>query len=81
MTDINQLAIDAGAARFYPETQAVKDYAYLVGQGFLERYAELAIQAEREACAKYIESCSLPDSYSEPCLAEFAKEIRAGEHR
>jgi hypothetical protein len=55
MTNIIQLAIDAGAARFYPETQAVKDYAYLVGQGFLERFAELAIQAEREACAKVCE--------------------------
>ena len=36
--------------------------------------------AEREACAKFIENCSLPDSYSEPCLVEFAKDIRAGEH-
>jgi hypothetical protein len=46
----------------------------------LVRFANAVAQHEREACAKFIENCSLPDSYSEPCLVEFAKDIRAGEH-
>ena len=29
-----------------------------------------------EKCANYIESQSLPDAYSEPCLEDFGKEIR-----
>lgn len=32
------LALRCGAARFYPEAQAERDDAYLVGQQFLERY-------------------------------------------
>jgi hypothetical protein len=32
---------------------------------------------EREACAKYVEQCSLPDSYSEACLLDIANELRA----
>jgi hypothetical protein len=32
---------------------------------------------EREACAKYVEQCSLPDSYSEACLPDIANELRA----
>lgn len=46
----------------------------------LKAFAKLVAKHEREACAKFIENCSLPDSYSEPCLVEFAKDIRAGEH-
>lgn len=38
---IHALALQAGAARFYPEQQAVKQELYLVGQGFLEKFAEL----------------------------------------
>lgn len=34
---------------------------------------------ERERVAQYIENQSLPDCYSEPCLAEFAEDIRAME--
>ena len=36
-------------------------------------------RAERERVAQYIENQSLPNCYSEPCLAEFAEEIRAME--
>ena len=35
------------------------------------------MKAEREACAKYVEQCSLPDSYSEACLPDIANELRA----
>lgn len=38
---IHTLALQAGAARFYPEQQATKQELYLVGQGFLEKFAEL----------------------------------------
>ena len=38
---IHALAMQAGAARFYPEQQAVKQELYLVSQGFLEKFAEL----------------------------------------
>lgn len=34
-------------------------------------------EREREACAKIVEESSLPDSYSEPCLALIADDIRA----
>ena len=47
----------------------------------LERFFRLAYEAgaaaEREACAKYVEQCSLPDSYSEACLPDIANELRA----
>jgi hypothetical protein len=36
-----------------------------------------AIETEREACAKYVEQCYLPDAYSQDCLPEIADEIRA----
>ena len=38
---IHSLALEAGAARFYPDQQQVKQELYLVSQGFLERFAEL----------------------------------------
>lgn len=42
-----------------------------------ERHAALwAAKWMAERCANYIEHESLPDAYSEPCLEEFAKEIR-----
>jgi hypothetical protein len=33
--------------------------------------------AEREACAQYVEQCTLPDLYSQDCLPDIANEIRA----
>lgn len=52
-----------------------------VPQEKLERFFRLAYEcgaaAEREACAKYVEQCSLPDSYSEACLLDIANELRA----
>ena len=41
------------------------------------RFAAIVAAAEREACAKYVEQCSLPDSYSEACLPDIANELRA----
>ena len=38
---VHTLALQAGAARFYPEQQATKQELYLVSQGFLEKFAEL----------------------------------------
>jgi hypothetical protein len=34
-----------------------------------------------EACANFISDQCLPDTYSEPCLKEFSKDIRSGEWR
>jgi hypothetical protein len=44
---------------------------------FLEAFAKLVAEKEREACAKYVEECSLPDAYSQECLPDIANEIRA----
>ncbi len=38
---------------------------------------KVEVLMEREACAKYVEQCSLPDSYSEACLPDIANELRA----
>jgi hypothetical protein len=38
---------------------------------------KIEMLTEREACAKYVEQCSLPDSYSEACLPDIANELRA----
>ena len=52
---IHKLALQAGAARFYPEQQAVKQELYLVSQGFLEKFAELVEKhkLEQEPDQKY----------------------------
>lgn len=41
MTDdeITRVAADSGAARFYPPAQLVREDNYLVGMGFLRRFA------------------------------------------
>ena len=44
---------------------------------FIERFAKLVAQHEREACAKIVEESSLPDTYSQECLPEIANDIRA----
>lgn len=49
---ITELAKQAGAARFYPERQAVTPDAYLVGQDFLQRFAELWRNEVLEEAAK-----------------------------
>jgi hypothetical protein len=43
----------------------------------IEAFAKLVAEKEREACAKYVEECSLPDAYSQECLPDIANEIRA----
>ena len=49
--DIVRMAHEAGAAEFYPRTQSVREQNYIVGQGFLERFAALVAAAEHEACS------------------------------
>lgn len=39
-------------------------------------FADLVAAAEREACAQYVEQCTLPDLYSQDCLPDIANEIR-----
>ena len=52
MTDrITELALQAGAARFYPDRQAVTPDSYLVGQEFLQRFAELVRNEALEKAA------------------------------
>ena len=52
---IHKLALEAGAARFYPEQQSVKQELYLVSQGFLEKFTELVEKhkLEQELNQKY----------------------------
>lgn len=57
-----------------------KGYATGHGDSIGDLLEELEWQireSEREACAKIVEESSLPDSYSEPCLALIADDIRA----
>jgi hypothetical protein len=56
---------------YHPDFHTVSD------ERFYAIAFEAGRQAEREECAKYIENQSLPDAYSEPCLAWFAEDIRA----
>ena len=42
-----------------------------------QRFEDEIRADEREACAKFVEESSLPDSYSEACLPEIAADIRA----
>lgn len=55
---------------------------FLLESGFMchqevKDFAKLVAEKEREACAKYVEECSLPDAYSQECLPDIANEIRA----
>ena len=54
---IHSLALQAGAARFYPEQQAAKQEISLVSQGFLEKFAELVEKhkLEQELDQKYLQ--------------------------
>lgn len=56
----------------------MRSMGYATGHGDTveDLLGELRTQ-EREACAKYVEQCSLPDSYSEACLPDIANELRA----
>lgn len=47
---VKQLALKAGAARFYPDKQKTVDDCYIVSRGFLERFAEEIRQATLEDC-------------------------------
>jgi len=54
---------------------------FLLESGFMchqevKAFAKLIAEKEREACAKYVEECSLPDAYSQECLPDIANEIR-----
>jgi hypothetical protein len=58
-----------------PPTRSVAGVSMTFAQ--VEELIKLVAEREREACAKYVEECSLPDAYSEACLPEIADEIRA----
>jgi hypothetical protein len=53
---IKRLAVEAGAAKFYPDKQSTTNDAYLVGERFLQRFAQSAArecaQAADEALTK-----------------------------
>lgn len=51
--------------------------AWVFADETLQAFAKLVAEKEREACAKYVEECSLPDAYSQECLPDIANEIRA----
>lgn len=76
---IHELALDAGAAAFYPAKQSVKEQNYLVSEGFLERFAELVAAQEREYCAALIEPKNHPDDWTDYAIAkaECAQLIRS----
>ena len=66
MTDrITELALQAGAARFYPDRQAATPDSYLVGQEFLQRFAELVrndvLDAAAGECQKWIDEHAAAD--------------------
>jgi hypothetical protein len=65
--DIVVMAVNAGASALF-----FKDNIK-----FIQKFAELVAQHEREACAKIVEESSLPDTYSQECLPEIANDIRA----
>ena len=46
--DVIRMALEAGAAKFYPDKQREKEDNYLVSAGFLERFAALVAAAEHE---------------------------------
>lgn len=43
---INELALKAGAAKFYPAHQQVHEENYVVTKGFLERFAKEILNAK-----------------------------------
>jgi len=69
--DIIRMAREANADKFITENFWIFDGSEL------ERFAALVVAAEREACAQYVEQCTLPDRYSQDCLPDIANEIRA----
>lgn len=62
---IIELAKQAGAAKFYPERQAVTPDAYLVGQDFLQRFALLVrnqvLDEAAKSCNELIEADNSDD--------------------
>lgn len=78
--EIIEMAKAAGAANFYPKKQTVKADNYLVGQEFLERFAKLVADKEREACAMLVESnadACVTHGVAQMCLYSNASAIRA----
>ena len=44
--DITRIALQCGAAKFYPEQQTVKDDNFLVGKEFLQRFAQAILNQQ-----------------------------------
>lgn len=55
--DLKRIALQVGASEFYPETQTVKEQNYIVGQMFLERFANLVRQETLESAALEFDAC------------------------
>jgi hypothetical protein len=69
---IRQLAEQAGATVITTHgMEHVVDGCYVIGPARLEKFAESIVQM----CANIVRSRSLPDSYSEACLADIADEL------
>lgn len=77
--DILRMAREAGwmIRRLDGVEEVMDGDAYHIQTDIVMCFATLVAAAEREACAKYVEQCSLPDSYSEACLPDIANELRA----
>ena len=69
---IRQLAEQAGATVITTHgMEHVVDGCYVIGPARLEKFAELIVQE----CANILRNSSLPDAYSEACLACIADEL------
>ena len=69
---IRQLAEQAGATVITTHgMEHVVDGCYVIGPARLEKFAELIVQE----CANIVRNRSLPDSYSEACLAAISDEL------
>ena len=84
--EINAMAKEAGAAKFYPDHQKASKDTYLVTTGFVERFAALvaakAAADERAACAQVCDRFDtgrwLASDYKAQEMAAF---IRARSHQ
>jgi hypothetical protein len=76
--ELERFAALVAAAQREKVAHWMRSMGYATGHGDTveDLLGELRTQ-EREACAKYVEQCSLPDSYSEACLPDIANELRA----
>ena len=75
MTTVEQLALQAGAAKFYPEAQSAIEQNYVVSAKFLQRFHDLVC----EACAAIADNIcpSCHDESACNAAESIAEDIRA----